>query len=55
MAYTLTHPRTNLTVILTSEADREAYLGAGWQEKKEVKDSANRTKRGTKPASSRSK
>lgn len=55
MAYTLTHPRTNLSVILTSEADRQVYLGAGWQEKKEVKDSANRPRRGAKPASSRSK
>lgn len=55
MAYTLTHPRTNLAVILTSEADREVYLGAGWQEKKEAKSDANRPRRSAKSSTSRSR
>ena len=58
MAYMLTHPRTNVSVILTSDDDRDIYVSNGWQEleeKKEAPKRGTRNKRGTASPKSDSK
>lgn len=45
MAYVLTHPRTNVSVVLTSDDDRDIYVSNGWHEVEEKKEAP---KRGTR-------
>lgn len=58
MAYVLVHPHTNVSVILTSDDDRDIYVSNGWQEveeKKEAPKRGARSKRGTASSKSDSK
>lgn len=58
MAYMLTHPRTNVSVVLTSDDDRDIYVSNGWKEvekKKEASKNGTRRKRSTASSKSDSK